>query len=127
MKKKSDIQKRHEQIGYKIAQLSEQTSIMPGNFRTVFVKCGTPTCWCVDGKGHPFNRITWTEKGKSRTKSIPVEDIPWIKEVTQNYRNFKKFKREIKSLETKLKMEIEKWESQLVRMTRKTKEYLKNL
>lgn len=129
MKKRSGIQKRNEQLSNSILKLSKETPMLPGTFGTVFVKCGYASCWCANdtGKAHPFNRITWSDNGKSRTKAIPEKDIPWIKEVTKNYRNFKKSKRDLKILQAKLKLEIDKWERQLVLKTRKTKEYFKNL
>lgn len=127
MSKSSTIQKKHAQISDRIIKLIEEKPMMPGAFNTVFVKCGNTNCWCASDKGHPFNRITWTENGTSRTKSIPTEDIPWVKDVTRNFRNYRKTKRELKNLQTKLKLEIDNWEIQMVRKTRKTKAYLKNL
>jgi len=127
MAKLSGIQKKHGQISDRILKLSEEKSMIPGAFKTVFVKCGNANCWCANGVGHPFNRITWTENGKSRSKSIPSEDIPWVKEVTKNFRNFRKIKRDLKNLQVKLKLEIDNWEIRLVQRTRKTKDYFKNL
>lgn len=128
MSKLSSLQKRQAQIHDTISKLSEERIMTPGAFKTVFVKCGNPNCWCAnDDDGHPFNRITWTENGKARTKSIPEEDIPWIKEVTQNYRDFRKIKRELKSIQIKLKVDVDKWEARLISKTRKLRACLKNL
>ncbi len=45
---------------------------------------------CYNKAGHLFRRITWSENGRSNTKVIPEEDINWIKELTENYREFQK-------------------------------------
>ena len=65
-------------------------SMIPGAFKIVYCKCGKENCWCYQKKGHPFRRITWTENGLSKTKAIPQKDVDWIKEVTGNYRKFRK-------------------------------------
>jgi hypothetical protein len=128
LKMLSTIQKRHGKIRDTIARLSEDTPMLPGCFGAVSVKCGKDYCWCATSdKGHLYYRITWTENGKSRTKLIPDDDIPWIKEVTQNYRHFRKMRRELKGLQLKLKIDFDKWERRLIRKTRRLRTYLRNL
>lgn len=128
LKMPTTIQKRHDKIADTISRLSEDIPMLPGCFGVVSVKCGKDYCWCATSdKGHLYHRITWTENGKSRTKLIPEDDILWIKEVTQNYRRFRKRRRELKSLQIKLKFDFDKWEARLINKTRKLKTYLKNL
>ena len=124
----SAIEKRHEKIANIIYRLSEDIPMLPGCFGKVSIKCGKDYCWCANSdEGHLYYRITWTENGKSRTKLIPDADITWIKDVTQNYRSFRKMRRELKSLQQKLKLDLDKWEHRLISKTRKLKTYLKNL
>ena len=110
-----------------LENLLSESPIVPGAYRKVFVKCGRENCWCKEGQGHPFRRITWSENGKSKTKSIPSEDVEWIIKVTENYRNFRKKRRKLSLLETKIKTELDVWERKQIKATRKTKKYLKNL
>jgi len=110
-----------------LKKLLSESDIVPGAYRKVFVKCGKEGCWCKEGQGHPFRRITWSENGKSKTKSIPPEDVDWIIKVTENYRSFRKMRRELSLLKTKIKFELAIWEKKQIKATRKTKKYLKNL
>lgn len=110
-----------------LEKLLSESPIVPGAYRKVFVKCGKENCWCKEGQGHPFRRITWSESGKSKTKSIPPEDVDWIIKVTENYRNFRKKRRKLSLLETKIKTELDIWERKQIKATRKIKKYLKNL
>ena len=110
-----------------LEKLLRESRMMPGAYGEVLVKCGRKNCWCQKGQGHPFRRITWSENGKSKTKSIPEKDIPWIIEVTNNYRTFRKWKRKLFVLETKIKIELNLWEKKQVKKTRKLKKYLENL
>lgn len=110
-----------------LEKLLSESDIVPGAYRKVFVKCGKESCWCKEGQGHPFRRITWSENGKSKTKSIPPEDVDWIIKVTKNYRSFRKMRRKLLLLETKTKTELDIWERKQIKTTRKKKKYLKNL
>lgn len=108
-----------------LEKLLSKSNIVPGAYRKVFVKCGRENCWCKEGQGHPFRRITWSENGKSKTKSIPLEDVGWIIKVTENYRSFRKMRRELSLLETKIKFELDIWERKQIKATRKKRNILK--
>lgn len=110
-----------------LEELLKERLMLPGAFGVVYCKCGKDNCWCKKGVGHPVKRITWTEKGKSKTKTIPEQDARWIKEVTKNYRNFKKMKRKLKTFQMETKAQIEKWEKKLIKKTRQMRTYLKKI
>ena len=104
-----------------LKKLLNEALMVPGTYGEVFVKCGKENCWCKEKKGHLFRRITWSENGVSKTKSIPEKDIPWIIEATRNYRIFRKMKRELLALESKIKLELHVWENKQVKKSRKKK------
>ena len=113
--------------------LSVQT-MLPGSFNKVYSKCGKSNCWCYDkGKdksktkdkvGHPSKRITWAEKGVPKTKAIPEKDVRWIKSVTENYRNFRKKRKEIQRLEKDIRNLLDDYRKDIVKKTRKLRQYL---
>lgn len=113
--------------------LSIQT-MLPGSYNKVYCRCGKTNCWCYakgggkskskDKAGHPFRRITWMEKGVSKTKAIPEKDVDWIKEVTENYRNFRKKRKEIQELEENIRRLLEDYRKHIVKKTRRLREYL---
>ncbi len=123
-KKLSRLVEAHSAL---LKNLLRESPMIPGAYREVFVKCGKVNCWCQKGQGHLFRRITWSKNGESKTKSIPLEDTDWIVEVTENYRNFRKRRRELSILQTKMKSELNTWENRQIRITRKLKKYFENL
>ncbi len=99
--------------------------MFPGDFREVYRKCGKKNCWCFKSqKGHPFRRITWSEKGKAKTKAIPKNDIDWIKMVTGNYGRFRKERGRIFKLVKKFGNELNNIETRVINKTRKQRNYL---
>ena len=97
--------------------------MVPGSYGRVYCRCGRPNCWCSSGKGHPYRRITFSEDGKSRTKSISEKNTGWIKKVTQNYRDFKEGQKKIKEYDTCLIKLLDKYLKEIIEQTRKKKEY----
>ena len=109
-----------------LKELLSFQQMLPGTFKEVYCKCGKQNCWCYhkDAKGHPFRRITWSQDGRTRTKTIPQKDIDWILRVTGNYREFKKKRRKLKWFEGYVKSLIDEYEKTIIRKTRSLKKYL---
>jgi len=107
-----------------IMELLSITEMIPGAFNLAFRKCGKSNCWCSNGKGHPFNRIIWTEGGKVKTKSIPDEDIVWIKRITEVHRAFKRKFREIQKIDGEIKKLVNVFKREAIEHTRSLRKYL---
>lgn len=107
-----------------ILELVQTEQMIRGKFGVAYRRCGTPTCWCAQGQGHPINRITWTEQAQSRTKAIPAEDIEWIKQRTETYRRFRKSRQALRALENKINAALDAFEAKTVYRTNKRRKYL---
>ncbi len=57
-------------------------------------------------------------------RAIPEEDIGWIEELTDNYREFQKKRRQIKGLEAILKELIGEYAKALIKKNRRQRDYL---
>ena len=125
MSSKTQIKKLERQRQTLIQDLLHTQQMIRGSFGTVTRKCGKPNCWCVEGAGHPVNRITWTEKAHSRTQAIPAEDASWIETMTDNYRRFRKNRQALRTLERKINTVVDALEAKIVAATKRQKEYLK--
>jgi hypothetical protein len=132
MSSKNEI-KRLEKLKNRILEeILQIPTMLPGSYNQVYCKCGKKNCWCYNresGSGsdkvaHPFRRITWTEKGVAKTKAIPEKDVNWIKEVTENYRNFRKKCKEIQRLEKRIRSLLDQYGKDIVKKTRKLRKYL---
>lgn len=118
------IKKLEKQRSRILKQISAFRSMLPGAYREVYCKCGKPNCWCYKKGGHLFRRITWSENSRSRTKAIPEKDINWIKELTENYREFQKKRRQIKELEGILNELIGEYAKAVIKKSRRQRDYL---
>ena len=116
-----ELEKQRSRI---LGQILAFHSMLPGAYKEVYCKCGKPNCWCYKEGGHLFRRITWSENGHSKTKAIPEEDIGWIKELTNNYREFQKKRRQIKELEVLLKELIGEHAKAVIKKSRQKRDYL---
>jgi hypothetical protein len=62
---------------------------LPGNLSLTHTRCGTPTCHCAQGEGHPAWQLTFMAGGKKRVERIPSE---WVDEVRRRVEAGKAFK-----------------------------------
>ncbi len=106
-----------------IDEMLSEKLMAPGSYSQVYCRCGRKNCRCYSGKGHLCRRITFSEDGKSRTKSIHEENIGWIKKVTRNYRDFKEGAKKIKEYDVRLFELLDKYLKEIIEQTRKEKEY----
>jgi hypothetical protein len=106
-----------------IDEMLSEKLMAPGSYSQVYCRCGRKNCRCYNGKGHLCSRITFSEEGKSKTKSIHEENIGWIKKVTQNYRDFKEGAKKIKEYDMRLFELLDKYLKETIEQTRKEKEY----
>ncbi len=98
--------------------------MLRGKFTMNYRRCGRATCWCVeDEKGHPANRIGWKEDGKSYSRIIANEDVSWAKELTENYRAFRRARKELRDLNEQLRILLNTLEEQVVNKTKKVKKF----
>ena len=123
MSKLKQIKALEKERASVIEKMLSAKLMAPGAYGQVYCRCGKKNCWCYNGKGHPYRRISYSEEGQSRTKSIHEKNIGWIKEVTQNYRDFKEGQKKIKEYEERLKKLLDKHSKEIIEQTRKKKEY----
>ena len=68
--------------------------------------------------------MSWREDGKGLSRAVPKEEYDWIEEMTENYRTFKKIRRELRDLEKELELLLDTYEEIVVKKTRQGKAYL---
>ena len=97
-----------------IIKLMNIKAMVRGSFHETFTKCGRKGCDCETGSGHPCQRITWREKSKASTKGVPDDQKKWAKEMTENYKKFRKYRHEVKKLEVIINQILNEFEAQTV-------------
>jgi hypothetical protein len=118
-----EIKKLEEERAGVLDKILSIKFMVPGSYNEVYCRCGKSNCWYSSGKGHPFRRITFSEDGKPKTKSVREENVEWIKKVTQNYRQFREGQRKIREYEKRLAKLLDRYLKEIIVKTRKKKEY----
>ena len=86
-------------------QLAALGDLRPGSLTPRFRKCGKPTCHCAreGDPGHgPSWSLTWTVKGKTRTRIIPAEAVEQTQAQIAEYRRARTLTRELFELSTRM-------------------------
>ncbi len=123
MSSKTRIKKLERQRQALIQDLLNTKQMIRGSFGTAYRKCGKPNCWCAQGTGHPIKRITWTEKARSRTQSIPAKDVAWIETMTNHYKRFRKNRQALRALERQINTVVDELAAKIVAVTKQQKAY----
>lgn len=123
---KKEIKSTLAQMESLVTEMTNVSLMVGASFGIAYRKCGKANCRCNndDSKKHPVIRITFTENKKSKTKAIPKHDEQWVKEVTDNYRNFRQNFQQLRICENRLNELLNQFEKNAKEKTRVLKKYL---
>src|SRR5207245_6802245 len=62
---------------------------LPGSLALTHRRCGTPSCHCSQGEGHPMWSLTFMVDGKKHVERIPDEWVEQIRPLVEQGREFK--------------------------------------
>lgn len=126
MKFKTEIKSVLLEIDRLVTEMLNISQMVGASFGITYRKCGKANCRCnsEENKGHPLLRITFTENKKSQTRAIPKKDEIWIKEMTDNYRNFRQNFQQLRIYEKKLNDLLNEFEKNIKTKTRTLRDYL---
>ena len=109
---KKKLQRTVEKRTKLIEKLIATEPLCVGNVYDVMRRCGNPNCHCADKPGHRQTLLIYTQKGRRYCKLVRRKDEERIKQAWQNYRDFRKALRELRTLNqlelSILRAEIEK-------------------
>ena len=83
------LERQIETIKRKLTQIGD---LRPGSLSEQFNVCGNPNCRCKDdsSKRHgPYYQLSFTRKGRSRTKFVKKPHVAEVKRQLKNYANFR--------------------------------------
>ena len=115
------LEKRRERL---VDGLLKTHAMIRGSFGTEHRKCSAPNCWCAIQWGHPVDRIYYSDDGRSRTKAIKPEDVEWAREMTENYKRFRKNRQALRTREKQIKQAIDELEQKLVDKAARQRNYV---
>ena len=87
---KGDAAARLRQRKYALLRrLQIPADALPGSLALTHRRCGTPTCHCAKGEGHPLWSLTFMVDGKKRVERIPDEWVEQIRPLVEQGRELK--------------------------------------
>ena len=107
-----------------VEELLEIRNMVRGAYSCVMTKCGNKKCRCYEGAGHHHSRITWRENGYGFTKKVPLAEIPWTQEMTEQYRHFRTLRSNLLTLEKEAADQLDELADLLIQQTREGKVFL---
>jgi hypothetical protein len=123
---KKEIKSTLAEIERLVTEMTNVSVMVGASFGIAYRKCGKATCRCNsdESKRHPVLRITFTENRKSKSRAIPKKDEQWVKEVTDNYRNFRQNFQQLRICENKLNDLLNQFEKSTKEKTKILRNYL---
>jgi len=70
--------------------LLERSALVKGALLEVQRTCGNPGCKCARGQKHSCWQLSASVEGKTRTWNVPRRYVGKVKELTGNYRRFRR-------------------------------------
>lgn len=116
------LQREHAELIKSIVGIRE---MIRGSFNTVYVKCGKASCRCANGRGHPSDRIVFSEGGRLRCRAVPKGEGGWVGRMVKNRKEFRGYRRRLKEIHKEIHKEISGLENEVVSKSVEKKSWLK--
>ena len=95
-----------------LATLALPPEGLPGSLALSHRRCGSPTCHCQQGEGHPSWTLTFMVEGKKRVEHVPHEAAEAVRRRVEEGNTFKSGVAELMAINAQL-MVLERKESKL--------------
>jgi hypothetical protein len=65
--------------------------LVKGSVYDLRTRCGKPSCHCASEEGplHTSTVISWSERGKTRLRTLPPGQLAHFRQAAENYRRFR--------------------------------------
>ncbi len=86
----------------RLAELQGAGPFVRAYLRLVDVRCGSPTCHCATGKGHPSYYLVVKRDGKTETRYVRKDRLEEVRGWLRQYKRVKRLVQEISELTLEL-------------------------
>jgi hypothetical protein len=89
--------------------------LVKGSVYELQTRCGKPSCHCASSEGplHASTVLSWSEKGKTRLRTLPPGERARFQQLTENYRRFRQARAALVKLQRHLLADIDRLETTL--------------
>lgn len=89
--------------------------LVKGSVYELQTRCGKPSCHCASDEGplHSSTVLSWSEKGKTRLRTLPPGERERLRRLTANYRRFRQARAALVKLHRCILVTIDRLEKAL--------------
>ena len=89
--------------------------LVKGSVYDLQTRCGKPSCHCAspDGPLHTTTVLSWSERGKTRLRTLPSGEQARLRRLAENYRRFRQARAELVKLHRRILLTLDRLEKAL--------------
>jgi len=89
--------------------------LVKGSVYDLRTHCGKPSCHCASDEGplHTSTVISWSERGKTRLRTLPPGELAHFRQLVENYRRFRQARAALVKLHRRIVAHIDRLEGSL--------------
>ena len=113
----------YDELGSLLPTFFARDDVFPGYVTKRAVRCGKPSCHCVDGARHAAWTVTQRVAGRARSRALPDADRESVKALADTYRGVRLAQRKWRKLVREIDGIVDELlESRAVAYERRTQE-----
>ncbi len=89
MKHRSGQSDKERKARSKLHLLFRDKGLLRGSLVSLKTRCGNPNCRCARGEKHVSTVVEQHNKGKTRMRTVPSEQLQEVKQWIENYKEAK--------------------------------------
>jgi len=89
--------------------------LVKGSVYELKTRCGKPSCHCASDQGplHSSTVLSWSERGKTRLRTLPPGERARCQQLTEDYRRFRQARAALVKLQRRMLATIDRLEKSL--------------
>lgn len=98
-----------------VSHILQVGELLKGSVYEMQTRCGNPSCHCAKPRGqrHPATVLSWSETGRTRTRSVPAPDRARVRRLTAQYRRLRQARTAVIQLHRQILRTIDQLEAAL--------------
>src|SRR5438552_18147504 len=107
-----DLQDLLAEYGHSLRDIRRPRQLLRGLVYELQTRCGTASCHCASPQGplHTATVLSWSERGRSRLRSLPAHDRVRVRRLAEQYRRFRRARAAMVKLHRRILLQIDRLE-----------------
>jgi len=103
------------EYGRQLRQILQVGELVKGSVYPIETRCGNPGCHCAmpHGRLHPATVLSWSEAGRTRMRSLGVDQRDRIRRLSEQYRRLRQARADVVRLHQQMLHAIDQLEQAL--------------